>query len=240
LVLHDLPPKRHGDASAAGDGDATTGMQKDAGGDGDAQPSHMNDGAAGDGDKTGDGDGDGDGTGGHDAGGHGGDGDTMDAGHDAGHVVDPHACDGGPERTFYRDTDDDKHGDPAVKMVACTSPGALWVEDVHDDCEPTLHDVHLDQADFFPVGYHPASDPGSLSFDYDCDGMELAGPGQDQAPAACGGLLVCAGSGYAKNDQRANLPNVNPYCGSNVITSCVSAVTCQASSSTTSDRFVCN
>jgi hypothetical protein len=154
--------------------------------------------------------------------------------------VDPDGCDGASERLFYRDDDEDGHGKAGTAVTGCSPPeSGVWAE-VGDDCDDGEPDVHPGQTEFFGIGYRPGGNASLLSFDFDCDGSETAGPGQDRAPDDCAGLLTCAGGGYVPNDERTMTPGINAYCGSNVQSFCEPAgLACQAAPTTTDTRYVC-
>jgi hypothetical protein len=153
--------------------------------------------------------------------------------------ADPSACDGAGEKVFYRDMDDDGYGDAQNSVRACSTPSGYVGND--DDCHDGRDDVHPGQSDFFAQGYLAGS--GSESFDYDCDGHEVAGSGQDVFSECSGGLLSCAGGGYKPNPNREDLGTLAKYCGSNLLVSCGSlgALTgCGEKPSTTDMPFVCH
>ena len=224
LILRDLPPKEEIDAGSTppdhdagkvGDVDADAHVEEHLGHDGGG----MNDGAAAEPDAA----------------------QEHDSGPDL-PPVDPDGCDGGPEKVFFRDDDEDGYGTSESAVAACEKPsdGHEWVE-LGDDCNDDEPDVHPGQTEFFGVGYQPSGQSGGLrSFDYDCNGSETAGPNQPQAPASCAGLLTCAGGGYVPNDERTGVAGINAYCGSNVISTCNSAgLACQASPSTNEQPYLC-
>lgn len=119
--------------------------------------------------------------------------------------------------TFYRDADGDGFGAAAGSQTACTNPGAGWVA-VPGDCHDGNAEVFPGQKTYFGVGYMPATG-SSLSFDYDCNGVEdeevdPSGPGHFNG---CNGM--CKGEGgYAATPFRG--PGTNPFCGSQTLSQC--------------------
>jgi hypothetical protein len=100
--------------------------------------------------------------------------------------------------------------------------------------------VHPGQENFFGVGYQRDPESTVLSFDYDCNRSETAGPDQPQAPASCAGLLTCSGGGYVPNDERTGVSGINAYCGSVVQSTCKPAgLACQAAPSSTDQPYLC-
>jgi hypothetical protein len=150
----------------------------------------------------------------------------------------PPACDGAGSRVFFEDGDDDGYGNPSSFEVACTAP-AHHVS-TGGDCNDENASVHPDQTDFFGEGYRiPGS--GLVSFDFDCDDEEVAGPGQDLASAqGCQGLLPCTGAGYLKAARR-DVRHANDYCGSRTILSCAALLVCTGGQQSTTDTpYVCH
>jgi hypothetical protein len=220
LIMRDLPPRADLDATSPPDTqDAGEVLHVDAGAHGDLSPGH-----------------------------DGSDGSMPDAPHDAAVEgvdadlphPDPDGCDGGSEKVFFHDEDQDQHGDPSMAMTGCVPPSnGDWVE-LGDDCNDDQPDVHPGQTKFFGEGYEREGS-AVLSFDYDCKNGEVSGPDQVQAPPSCSGLLTCAGSGYAPNDERKGIVGINAYCGSTVISTCKAAgLMCQPSPSTTEQPYVCH
>lgn len=150
----------------------------------------------------------------------------------------PAACDGAGSRVFFEDSDHDGYGNPSSFEVACTAP-ADHVS-TGGDCNDENASVHPNQTEFFGDGYLI---PGSnlVSFDYDCDDEEVAGPGQELASAqGCQGLLPCSGAGYLKAERR-DILHANEYCGSTRILSCAALLVCAGGAeSTTGTPYVCH
>lgn len=67
-------------------------------------------------------------------------------------------------QTFYRDQDQDGHGDPKHPVSACAQPAGHVTDD--EDCDDNDPAVHPKQKSYFPK---PAKGGG---FDYDCDGKQ--------------------------------------------------------------------
>jgi hypothetical protein len=150
------------------------------------------------------------------------------------------ACDAGPGRVFYRDRDEDGFGDPAAAMNRCAAAEG-WSEN-NKDCNDEEADVHPGQTAYFGFGYRTAANSTGSSFDYNCDGSESAAPDQELGPTICQGALlnlICGRSGFAPNAERANLPGINAYCGSNIIASC-DALLCQPHQTTAEAHYTCN
>ncbi|HMJ16743.1 MAG TPA: hypothetical protein VK524_35265 [Polyangiaceae bacterium] len=148
--------------------------------------------------------------------------------------VNADACDGAPERVFFEDRDDDGFGKSSTAVIACEPPAAKGWAQSGGDCLDSNQYVRPGQILFFGTGYRTES--GALSFDFDCDGVEIAGPNQAHAPEDCRGLLVCLGGGFTRNETRELGPGVNMYCGSNLISSCVPGLECMPQV-VTSDRY---
>jgi hypothetical protein len=152
--------------------------------------------------------------------------------------ADPGACDGAGSRVFFEDGDKDGYGDPTSFQVACTAP-ADYVS-AGDDCNDDNNAVHPEQTGFFGDGYRI---PGSnlVSFDYDCDGDEIAGPAQERAsPQGCQGVLPCTGAGYVEAARR-NVEGANDHCGSTTILTCAALLVCTGGQQSTTDTpYVCH
>jgi hypothetical protein len=147
-------------------------------------------------------------------------------------------CDGAAERVFYLDRDGDGHGLFATAVVGCEPPfPGTWVTD-GDDCHDNNADVHPGQMLHFADHY--LTEDGAYSFDYDCNGREVAGPMQYQAPRACGGTFLCGTKGYMEAPERPRYPAVikDDFCGSNTIGECA-LVGCTFQSYTVAQRYVC-
>jgi hypothetical protein len=149
-------------------------------------------------------------------------------------------CDGALPTLYYRDGDGDGYGDPDTATAACVIPDVgAWVEN-DDDCADGERDVHPEQTEYFDVGYRSEANLTGTSFDYNCDGSEAGMPGQTEA-RDCAGLLLCGGIGFEKNSARADVPGINAYCGSNVISECVgSGLLCQSFATTSDMWYLCN
>lgn len=127
--------------------------------------------------------------------------------------------------TYYRDEDADGFGG-ATKQVACTSPGAGWV-DKGGDCNDTNEDVFPGQTLFFtkPIGGGGAGT--SPSFDYDCSGKEEWDG--TSVPKVVGGRTCqvtvdgrCTGGEgvLPAEPARPVSASIDPYCGSTRYRSC--------------------
>jgi hypothetical protein len=226
LIMGDLPPRQESNSQPAGAAGSTHDASLDAGGTGtggDGQPP----------------------------------GPSSDAGSDTGTDADPtdggerdadamlpidasELCDGAPPTLYYRDRDGDGYGDSATEIAACAVPAqGAWVEN-DGDCEDSESDVHPAQTEYFGIGYRSEANLTGTSFDYNCDSAEAGGPGQAEA-RDCAGLLLCGGIGFEKNSARADVPGINAYCGSNVISECVgSGLLCQSFATTSEMQYVCN
>jgi hypothetical protein len=152
--------------------------------------------------------------------------------------ADPRSCDGAAPRVFFEDGDEDGFGDPSSFEVACTAPDGYV--SVAGDCNDENEAVRPDQAGFFGDGYLI---PGSnlVSFDYDCDDEEKAGPGQDRAsPQGCQGVLPCTGAGYLEAGSR-DVPRANEHCGSKTILTCPALLACASGQELPTDTpYVCH
>lgn len=155
---------------------------------------------------------------------------------------DPDDCDGASEQVFYLDRDEDGYGDDATRAIACREPsGAPWIQ-IGGDCNDERDEVHPGQTEFFGTGYR-VPDSERVSFDYDCNGVEVSAPFQDLAPNCARlalGDLGCSGRGYIENSARATAPGTNVYCGSNEQLFCVSGLLeCTGQPSTIDVHFAC-
>lgn len=134
--------------------------------------------------------------------------------------------------TWCHDQDGDQHGDPAQTQSACASPGSDWTS-VCDDCDDTETLVHPG-ADC-QVASYTALDGVTLSFDYDCDGVETECGTFVKAAAGCttAGIGVCAGGGYLPNPNRTASSGQDAYCGSTAYRNCIAVgVPCVAQATT--------
>jgi hypothetical protein len=152
--------------------------------------------------------------------------------------ADPRGCDGAGSRVFFEDADEDGYGNPSSFEVACSAPAGYVSEG--GDCHDDNGQVHPDQTEFFGQGYLL---PGSnlVSFDYDCDGEEVEGPGQNRAnPQGCEGFLPCSGAGYVEAERR-DVPRANHHCGSRTILSCgIGLAICTGNVSEADSPYVCH
>lgn len=147
---------------------------------------------------------------------------------DAGDAAVPEGIDGGgdggctPVRV-YRDSDGDRTGNVSVSEVRC--PGDGWVVQA-GDCRDDLPDVFPGQPNFFTEPYADPTRPDANfeSFDFDCDGSEQSAPSNSpatEAPANCGALVTCQGSGYLPTSPARSGAGVEPRCGSNQRRTCI-------------------
>lgn len=149
-------------------------------------------------------------------------------------------CDGGPGMLLYQDRDHDGFGDPMTSALRCEA-GPGW-SDNNKDCNDEEAEVHPGQTNFYGSGYRSDSNITRTSFDYNCDGSESAAPDQELGPETCQGvllMLICGHSGFAPNLERAGIPGINAYCGSNIIASC-DALLCQPHQMTGEVHYACN
>jgi hypothetical protein len=84
------------------------------------------------------------------------------------------------------------------------------------DCQDQNDDVHPGSTHCGATGYLTN---GGISFDYNCDGSQLACADFAKAGTCMSdptNPLKCIGAGYVK----ANISAANPYCGSNQFQNC--------------------
>ena len=93
-------------------------------------------------------------------------------------------CTGCDKQTYFKDADQDGHGDASAKLEACSPPPGYVASS--DDCNDAAPQVHPGQQAFFGT-----PDQGTASFDYNCDGKEepeLSGKASCQkTPGGCTG-----------------------------------------------------
>jgi hypothetical protein len=127
-------------------------------------------------------------------------------------------------------------------VSSCGQPGDAslgnWVLSF-DDCDDNDSRVHPGQTDFFASSYIPFAG-ASASFDYDCDGQEIADPAAQRAPSCSQitNLVLCGGSGFDPVTPARQGTGVDPYCGSMVIRTCSSPtlLTCDGTVVTSQDQ----
>ncbi len=116
-----------------------------------------------------------------------------------------------PAIAFFRDLDGDGWGG-ASAGAGCPNAAPPGVVLRGGDCNDADRNVFPGQAAFFGAPYVARN--GSTSFDYDCDGAELGGPGQAAGACGSGPVASTAGCtpGHAKTARAG--AGVNPLCGS--------------------------
>ncbi len=150
-------------------------------------------------------------------GGAGGDPVDPDAGY--GEVADADADGGCVPTDVFGDDDGDGVGESGDSRVACPEPG--WAT-LAGDCRDDLPEVFPGQKQFFAEPYVEPAAPagaGGVSFDYDCNNVEVPDPDNntlDPAPT-CAGLIGigCEGSGFLPaNEPPREGTGLDPRCGS--------------------------
>jgi len=168
----------------------------------------------------------------------GGDAATTDGNPDAIAIdapIDLDAC--AKPTAFYFDGDGDGYGG-ATTMLACSAPSTSWVTKT-GDCDDANADVHPGQPNFFTIAYMP-SGATQASFDYDCDGTEVAS-GDPSAVNCHDSNLTCVGSGYLLASPVRSGAGVNPLCGSTQAELCSSGLSgCTASAPQTASAVACH
>jgi hypothetical protein len=117
--------------------------------------------------------------------------------------------------------DNDGFGNGSQTTVSCNKPSGNWVQ---EGSKPSACDDCFDQNDnVFPGSTHCDHAGylanGGISFDYNCDGNQLACSDFQKAGICAPDLAnpgKCTGSGYIK----ANKVIQNPYCGSDTMQHC--------------------
>ncbi len=112
---------------------------------------------------------------------------------------------------FFRDLDGDTWGGASAGS-GCANAVPLGAVLRGGDCNDAERNAFPGQTAFFGTPYGASN--GGTSFDYDCDGVELGGPGQAAGVCASGPVASSAGCspGYTKTAR--NGAGVNPLCGS--------------------------
>lgn len=155
--------------------------------------------------------------------------------------------------TFYRDRDGDGYGSTDDHISACVAPAAgdagAWVVDP-GDCRDDLPDVRPDPQDpavrdghYSSQGYSDPTKPGGVSFDYNCNGIEEPDPTNLYGTEPSCPVLIpgCSGKGYVAVAPERSGPNINSYCGSTTIKSCViDFLGCKAEFTTVTQPFRCH
>lgn len=141
-------------------------------------------------------------------------------------------------RVYYLDGDGDLYGGTTTSTGCAPPDGRAWVLR-GGDCDDSNPGVNPGQMGYFAQGYMPTG-KSTLSFDYDCSGLET----ESGAPpkAACGlSGLTCAGSGYLEASPVRSGGGVDPFCGSvQAVTCAVINLVCQAGSPYTASPIACH
>ncbi len=142
--------------------------------------------------------------------------------------------------SWFPDSDGDGYGRSSGQVVACEPPTTgTWVRQ-GGDCDDDNGAVSPKETDFEPSGYTSAS--SSISFDYDCSGIEEPDPSQLGAAPNCASMLLsCTGSGFVATARSG--PGVNSLCGSTSIVKCTKvslSCTSVVSVVAVSDGFRCH
>jgi len=162
------------------------------------------------------------------------DGDDSDgaSGNDAG---------GGPEACvpvlYYNDGDDDGYGGTTT-VTQCDPPTTgHWVTQ-GGDCDDSNQVVSPGQTAYFPTGYVPTGQ-STISFDYDCDGVESESG--NAVKASCQTVaLACTGSGYIEASTVRSGAGVDRFCGSDQAVTCAFvSLACKAGSPYTTGAIAC-
>lgn len=144
--------------------------------------------------------------------------------------------------TWCIDFDNDTFGSTSQTTVSCGKPSGNWVQmgskpNACEDCFDQNNVVYPGSNHCDHAGYLTN---GGISFDYNCDGNQLACSDFVKAGTCApdpGNPGKCTGSGYLKS----NIVIANPHCGSDKFQNCVgislgvdggSVTTCSASVST--------
>jgi hypothetical protein len=142
--------------------------------------------------------------------------------------------------SWFPDGDGDGYGRSSGQVVACDPPTTgKWVRQ-GGDCDDDNDAVSPGETQFESSGYTSAS--SSISFDYDCSGIEEPDPSQLGAAPNCASMLLsCAGSGFVATARSG--PGVNSLCGSTSIVKCTKvslSCTSVVSVVAVSDGFRCH
>ena len=108
--------------------------------------------------------------------------------------------------TFYRDADEDLHGDPTTATTRCASPYPLYVTEDADDCD-----------DSDPAVRPGVSDPPADGVDQNCDGTEQCyvdddGDGYRTTELRTSSDPDCADPGEALSSAISETVNSNHCC----------------------------
>jgi hypothetical protein len=101
----------------------------------------------------------------------------------------------GTDLECFRDADGDGYPNPAIRVLGCTCPTGYIVAraDELTDCADTVPEANPGQTEYRTVGYMRG---GSVSFDWNCDGVETDTI-NNRIAVACTGMVRCSTAGTA-------------------------------------------
>ena len=139
---------------------------------------------------------------------------------------------------YFLDGDGDQYGG-TTSWRGCSPPDSgTWVT-TGGDCDDSNLMVNPGQSAYFAAGYIPTGKT-TVSFDYNCDGLESGSGSPPQAYCQVSGLS-CVGSGYIEASPVRGGAGVDPLCGSTEAVTCAwAALVCQASAPYTVSPITCH
>lgn len=115
--------------------------------------------------------------------------------------------------TFFLDADGDGFGRDDTQAPGCELPDG-WAS-VGGDCADDVASAFPGQTAFFAEGYAVG---GSVSFDFDCDGVESGDTSQADVAPDCSADPGCNAEGYLETARSG--AGINAICGSDQLRSC--------------------